>query len=128
MDAETREIVRRRAGNRCEYCGLREEQSPLASLHIEHIRPKKHGGTDDPNNLALACIDCNLHKGSNIAGYDPQTDKLTELFHPRRYVWSDHFEWQDILIVGKTPVGRTTVQILEMNSEEQLHLRIVSHG
>lgn len=64
MDAATRNLVRRRAGDRCEYCGLRQELSPLAALHMEHVRPKKHGGSDDPDNLALACVDCNLHKGS----------------------------------------------------------------
>ena len=62
MDAATRNLVRVRASNRCEYCGLRQEQSPLASLHVEHVVPKKHGGSDDPDNLALACIDCNKKK------------------------------------------------------------------
>ena len=54
----------------------------MASLHIEHIRPKKHAGTDDAENLALACIECNLRKGTNVAGYDPDTGTLTELFNP----------------------------------------------
>lgn len=60
MDVATRETVHRRAGNCCEYCGLPEDLSPLASLHVEHIRPRKHGGTDELDNLALACIDCNV--------------------------------------------------------------------
>ena len=54
MDAATRNLVRRRAGDRCEYCGLHQDLSPLAALQIEHVRPRKHGGTDDPDNLALA--------------------------------------------------------------------------
>jgi hypothetical protein len=126
MDDAKRNAVRQRAGNRCGYCGLHQDDSPLASLHVEHIRPKKHDGTDDLDNLALACVDCNLHKGSNIAGYDPETSELTELFHPRRHLWSDHFEWEGARIVGKTPLGRTTVQVLQLNSEEQLQLRMVS--
>ena len=28
---------------------------------IAHIVPKVHGGDDDLQNLALACVDCNLH-------------------------------------------------------------------
>jgi 5-methylcytosine-specific restriction endonuclease McrA len=76
MDAATRNFVRQRAENRCEYCGLHEDLSPLAALHVEHIRPKKHGGSNAEDNLALACIDCNLHKGTNIAGYDPETQVL----------------------------------------------------
>ena len=76
-------LVRARAGNRCEYCQLHQDDSLLAALHIEHIVPKKHGGSDDTDNLALACIDCNLHKGSNLTGIDPETNEVTELFHPR---------------------------------------------
>jgi hypothetical protein len=70
---------------------------------------------------------CNLHKGTNIAGYDPETGQLTELFHPRRQVWEEHFEWRGILIVGRTPVGRATVEVLDLNSDEQLQLRIELH-
>jgi hypothetical protein len=123
MDPAARKLVRQRAADRCEYCGLHQDQSPLASLHVEHIRPRKHGGTDDPANLALACIDCNLHKGTNVAGYDPETDALTELFNPRIHAWSDHFRWSGNLIVGQTPIGRTTVGILELNSEDRLQIR-----
>jgi hypothetical protein len=126
MDAVTRNLVRERAGNRCEYCGLKQLDSPLAALHIEHVIPRKHGGTDDPGNLALACIDCNLRKGSNVAGYDPVTGELTELFHPRRHVWSEHFAWDGVLIVGRTAIGRTTAEVLRLNSEEQLELRMLA--
>ena len=126
MDAAVRNLVRRRAGDRCEYCGLHQAQSPLAALHLEHIRPRKHGGTDDADNLALACVDCNLHKGTNVAGYDPQTGTLTELYHPRRQNWAEHFEWREVFIVGRTAIGRTTVDVLNLNSEERLQLRTAS--
>jgi 5-methylcytosine-specific restriction endonuclease McrA len=126
MNAVTRNLVHRRAGFRCEYCGLQQDQSPLAALHVEHVLPRKHGGNDDIDNLALACVDCNLHKGSNVAGYDPETGDLTELFHPRRQSWPDHFERQGVLIIGKTAVGRTTAAVLHLNSEERLQLRIAS--
>ena len=65
MGPATRSRVRRRAGNRCEYCHLHQDDSPLAVLHVEHIGPKCHGGNDSLENLALACSDCNLHKGTN---------------------------------------------------------------
>src|SRR5438445_2468082 len=122
MSPALRAQVRERAGNRCEYCQLRQEDSPLAALHIEHIVPRVHGGGDDLDNLALACIDCNLHKGSNLTGIDPQTGQVTELFHPRRDDREDHFEWQGMYLVGKTAIGRTTVRVLHINSEDQLAL------
>ena len=126
MDAATRQLVRKRAGDRCEYCGIRQDESPFAALHIEHIIPRKHGGTDAPNNLALACVDCNLHKGSNVAGYDPLTGALTELFHPRRDVWTHHFARSGAIIVGRTATGRTSVDVLQLNSEEHVRRRIVA--
>ena len=105
MNESTKALVRERAGHRCEYCQLYQDDSPLAVLHIEHIIPKKHSGTDDTDNLALACIDCNLHKGSNLTGIDPETDEITELFHPRRHEWGEHFEWQGIFIAGLTAIA-----------------------
>lgn len=123
MNAATRTLVRRRAADRCEYCQLHQDDSPLAALHIEHIRPRKHGGTDDESNLCLACIDCNLRKGPNLTGIDPQGGEVTPLFHPRQQKWDEHFAWQGIRITGRTAIGRTTVQVLEMNSDDQLNLR-----
>jgi len=66
MDAATRRLVRHRAGNRCEYCGLQQDAVPVVTFHIEHIIPNQHGGTDDPSNLAFACFHCNQHKGPNL--------------------------------------------------------------
>ena len=123
MNESIKAQVQRRAGNRCEYCQLHQDESPLAALHIEHIVPKKHGGSDDLDNLALACIDCNLHKGSNLTGIDPETEEVTKLFDPRRQAWDDHFEWRGVYITGKTGIGRTTIRVLEMNSDDQLALR-----
>lgn len=123
MNEATRAAVRRRAEDRCEYCQLRQADSLLAALHVEHIIPRKHGGSDELDNLALACIDCNLHKGPNLAGIDPETGDVVPLFHPRRQPWDEHFQWQDIRLAGKTPTGRATIQVLNINSEEQLALR-----
>ena len=123
MSPRTKARVRERAGHRCEYCQVHQKDSPLAALHVEHIIPKIHGGTDDFNNLALACIDCNLHKGPNLTGIDPQTNRVTELYHPRQHRWEDHFERDGLYLVGKTVIGRTTIRVLNMNSEDQLTLR-----
>ena len=70
-----------------------------------------------------ATIDCNLHKGTNLTGFDPETNVITELFHPRRHSWEDHFHWQGLYLVGKTATGRTTIRVLSINSEDQVALR-----
>jgi 5-methylcytosine-specific restriction endonuclease McrA len=62
MDTATRDLVRRRASERCEYCRLHQENSELKH-HLEHIITKQHGGSDGAENLALACHRCNLRKG-----------------------------------------------------------------
>lgn len=122
MDAATSQLVRQRAGNRCEYCRLPQEFSGLR-FHIEHIIARQHGGTDHPDNLAIACPECNLHKGTNLTSIDPDTGLVTPLFHPRRERWDDHFSRDAANIIGKTPVGRTTAWLLEMNSGDRLRLR-----
>lgn len=33
-------------------------------LTVDHVRPEALGGTDDPENLVAACIDCNAGKSS----------------------------------------------------------------
>ena len=123
MDAATRRLVRNRAGNRCEYCGLDQDHSPLATLQLEHVIPRKHGGSEEQENLALACMDCNLAKSSNIAGRDPDSGELTPLFNPRTDKWDDHFLFDGNYVVGKSAVGRTAIYVLNMNSDYQLELR-----
>lgn len=122
MDAATAQQVRERAGGRCEYCRLPEKFSSLR-FHIEHIIARQHGGPDSLDNLALACPECNYHKGPNLTGRDPDTGEIEPLFHPRKDKWEEHFAVVNARISGKTPVGRTTVWLLEMNTEEKMRWR-----
>jgi hypothetical protein len=71
----------------------------------------------------LACFPCNNHKGANIAGIDPVTRRLTPLFNPRRHKWDRHFRWDGPKLLGRTPIGRATVAVLEINSRERVLLR-----
>lgn len=125
MDEAVRALVRRRAGNRCEYCHLRQQHLPYSTFQIEHIVARKHGGNDEASNLALACDRCNAHKGANLTGVDPETGDITELFNPRQHTWEEHFQIADVMIVGLTAVGRTTVLVLNMNEERRVRLRAV---
>jgi hypothetical protein len=123
IDQPLANLVRDRAGDRCEYCLLRQQDDRFFRFHIEHIIPKQHGGRDESENLALACHQCNLHKGPNLAGIDPDTDTITPLFHPRRQDWQEHFEIRGIRIAGKTAIGRATIVVLNINSVPRLDLR-----
>ncbi len=126
MDANLRAAVRERAAGCCEYCHRSQADSPLIAFHIEHIIPRKHGGSDQLDNLALACPDCNLHKGSDLAGMDPQTDAVTRLFDPRKQNWDEHFVWEGLRIVGQTAVGRATVRVLGLNAPGRLRVRLAT--
>jgi HNH endonuclease len=123
MDELVRQLVRERAGNRCEYCRLSQQAGATIRFHIEHIRPRQHGGSDDPENLALACPACNWRKGPNMSAVDPETDRLTPLYNPRSARWSKHFEMVDAEIVGLTDVGRATLKLLRMNDPEYVEVR-----
>ena len=125
MSPALREQVRQRAANRCEYCRLRQEHESSHPFHIEHINPRKHGGTDEAENLALACHQCNLRKGTNLTGRDPDTNEIVRLFDPRRDRWAEHFKFNGCWIVGLTAVGRTTSWVLQMNSDDRLELRTI---
>ena len=128
MDANRRELVRRRAAGCCEYCGLSQAAVPFASFHIEHVVARQHGGSDDPENLALACDRCNLYKGPNLTAIDPQTNEVVPLFHPRRQSWEDHFQLQGATILGLTPTGRATIRLLNMNASRRVQLRTTLLG
>jgi 5-methylcytosine-specific restriction endonuclease McrA len=128
MRQEDRQLVRSRAQERCEYCRLHELDSPVITHQIEHVIPKKHGGGDDLENLALACVACNLYKGPNISGLDPETGSLTRLFHPRSDKWDQHFAFDDLEIDGLTAIGRTTIAVLRLNDQVHLRLRIAAES
>jgi hypothetical protein len=123
MDADTRNLVRERAGHLCEYCHLPEEADPYSVFHLEHIVAKQHGGDDDLDNLAWACSRCNHRKGTNLASRDPETGATTELFHPRRHHWHEHFVVRGARIVGITSIGQATVRLLDMNETRRVRLR-----
>jgi hypothetical protein len=91
--------------------------------HVEHIVAKQHGGSDDADNLALACHRRNLRKGPNLTGIDPQTAEIARLFHPRRDEWSDHFVFEGVYIIGISAIGRATVHVLDLNDARRLELR-----
>ena len=60
---------------------------------------------------------CNLHKGTNLFGLDPDSNLPVRLFHPRQDVWQDHFRRESAHIIGISDVGRTTAWLLQFNSE-----------
>ncbi|MCC6803575.1 MAG: HNH endonuclease [Anaerolineae bacterium] len=114
--------VRQRAGGRCEYC--RKPEGVSAYPHqADHIVAVKHHGVTELDNLAWACFQCNTNKGSDLTTFDPDTGVLVRLFNPRLQQWDDHFEFADAALVGKSPEGRATIRLLQMNHPDQVETR-----
>jgi hypothetical protein len=119
IPAALRRLVRERACGRCEYC-LIPEQMTLAAHEVDHVIALKHGGATTPENLALSCVLCNKHKGTDLTSIDVESGELTALFNPRRDAWSDHFEVQGELLAPKSSVARVTVRLLQLNHPRRL--------
>jgi hypothetical protein len=117
-----RRLVRERAGERCEYC-LIPEQVTLAPHWIDHIVAEKHGGLTVAENLALACVLCNQHKGSDLSSIHPESGTLVPLFHPRRDRWMDHFKLDGSRIEALTAIGLVTVRLLQLNQPDRIQER-----
>ncbi len=87
----------------------------ILPFEIDHIIALKHHGKTIASNLALTCAYDNDFKGPNIAGLDPLTGRLVRLFHPRRHKWEHHFRWDGPVLIGRTAIGRTTIDVLNIN-------------
>jgi hypothetical protein len=59
---EKRLAIYLRDGLACCYCGEGIEQD--AKLTLDHVRPYKSGGSNEPTNLVTCCHRCNSARGS----------------------------------------------------------------
>lgn len=114
-----RRLVAERANDRCEYCQIWAELT-FYPHEVDHVVALKHGGETEANNLAYACWRCNRRKGSDLGSFDPQTKVFSFLFNPRTQAWANHYAIDKNRIVGLSPEGRTTTQLLQLNSRERL--------
>ena len=112
----TKQFVRERANYLCEYCHSLELLS-ANRFTIDHIVPRSLAGSDDIDNLALACRRCNERRYNFIAGIDPETQEIVPIFNPRQQQWAEHFVWtlDGTVIQGSTPVGRATCVRFDLN-------------
>lgn len=119
IPAALRRLVEERANRICEYC-LLPANVAFFPHEVDHVIAEKHGGVTDADNLAFTCWRCNRYKGSDLGSFDPETGAFSFLFNPRTQEWSEHFKFEELTLVGLTPEGRTTVRLLQLNSDERL--------
>ena len=87
---EVKRAIRERANYICEYCHSSERLS-ANRFTADHIIPKSLGGSDEINNLALACRRCNERRYNFVAGVDLETQAIVPI----------------LILVGK--IGRITL-------------------
>jgi hypothetical protein len=81
------------------------------------------GAENEADVRVLAAPFCNSFKGSDIAGREAKSRKLTPLFNPRRNKWATHFRRHDAYLAGRTPTGRVTIALLHINDDYRVELR-----
>ena len=116
ISSEIKQAIRERAKCVCEYCHSPERLS-ANRFTVDHIIPQSLDGSDEIENLALACRRCNERRYNFVAGIDPETQEIVPIFNPRQQQWEEHFVWLDrgVEIEGITPIGRATCIRLDLN-------------
>lgn len=107
LSAELRRQIVERAGDRCEYCRIHQDDV-VASHQIDHVIAEKHGGTTTLENLALLYMLCNIRKGSDLSSVDPDSLAIVPLFDPRKQIRAEHFRMEGLAIVGGSSEAGTT--------------------
>jgi hypothetical protein len=92
LPPKLQEQVCLRATYLCEYCHTNERWQ-YVRFTIDHLTPAAEGGTNEPENLALACVHCNRRKSNKRSVFDQTTDRTVPLFNPRLHEWAEHFVW-----------------------------------
>lgn len=118
----SRAIVAKRAGFRCEYCRVHQNDM-VFTFQADHIVSRKHGGLTVIENLANACSVCNQNKSSDLGTYLPGSNRLVRLFNPRKDVWRKHFKAVNGEIIPLTKIGTATVKVLDLNDADRINLR-----
>ena len=119
LNQQLRRLVAERANYACEYC-LIHEQNTVLGCAVDHIISIKHGGKNDADNLAYACVFCNRFKGSDVGSIIFETRQFTRFCHPRWDIWNEHFKFKDNLIDPLTSIGIVTARILGFNEKNRL--------
>jgi len=79
----------------CQYCG-RSGATDFTSWNeawfaIDHIKPKKHGGSNDDSNLVVACHTCNSVKAAEMCNSVEEGKLIIARKNKQRQEWFNKF-------------------------------------
>ena len=91
MNDKIRNKVIRRDVGFCQYCGcdMTTSYAVFGMCEIDHVRSRKIGGTDDLDNLRLACSSCNkmLARHGRLTTFEARRE------HIQTRLQSDKLDW-----------------------------------
>ena len=76
----SRRNIFERDKNTCQYCA---KQFKKTELTLDHVLPRSAGGRSTWENLVLACVPCNVKKGSRM----PEDARMPLIRRPRKPRW-----------------------------------------
>ena len=119
-----RSLIASRAKGKCEYC-LTPALFCIDPFVAEHIHPVSKGGVTSTENLAFSCMGCNGYKQDKTEAYDPFSQSIVALYHPRVHLWKDHFVWniEFTHLIPLSGIGRISIIELQLNRAGVVNLR-----
>lgn len=126
-----RDAIQEDCQNRCVYCDVMLQEHAYEGMHLDHFRPQHYfkNLANDPNNLVLACPNCNALKtnhwpcdrvnpvspchNNNVGFIDPFSDKMSYYF----FVNSD-----GTLVPMRKPADYI-IELLKLNRQARVLLR-----
>jgi 5-methylcytosine-specific restriction endonuclease McrA len=85
LSAELKSAIWEKSQGRCWYCG--KQCNPFTDMHIDHIRARAKGGSDDIDNLVIACVACNIEK-RDLYVYEFRRKHFAHINWPRTF-WNE---------------------------------------
>ena len=104
------------------YC-LIHQSDACFSFHIDHIVSRKQRGPTNSANLALACLRCNVAKGTDVGALIGRPPRLVRLYHPRKDRWDTHFRLAAARIIPLSEEGEAPIRLLDLNAADRMLLR-----
>lgn len=106
---------------RCCYCRHENVVRHGRAWDVEHVISRTANATFmfEPQNLAVACIDCNLAKlDADILVQPrvrfPRTSEAYTIVHPHFDDWDDHFLFGGVLYTPLTQKGAETLKVCKL--------------
>lgn len=106
---------------RCCYCRRRYPTRHGRAWDIEHViaQARDPNFMFEPENLAVACIECNSAKSDQIVLVRPRTtfprrSEAYSIVHPHYDTWDDHFMFGNVVYAPKTAKGSRTIEVCKL--------------